>query len=156
VKHRPARRIVTLPGDWPGTIPKGRLRIFLGRSPREIPGWRAVTIRSRRDGTRTAWVHPAANSGGWTWLPRFIFWRETGEILREDEHVHHDCDHKDALRCVDPTHYRVVLAEFHGRFHATHTLLRDGRGRFMEAPDPPGVSRGSLRAHHRAGRRPLS
>lgn len=114
---RPFAKVVHLPGDWPGTITedrRGRLRIYLGKR------------------------HPAANSGGWTWLPRFIVWRETGQVLRPDEHVHHECTHAGELRCANPAHFRVVLAEYHGALHGAATLLwrqRDAGGRF--APQPP-------------------
>ena len=90
-----AEAIVQPPGDWPGTVTRdrrGRLRIYLGRSRAPVNGWREVRILQGRPGRRrevSAWVHPAASSGGWTWLPRFIAWRETGERLRTDEHAHH-------------------------------------------------------------------
>jgi hypothetical protein len=141
---RPFTKAVHLPGDWPGTVTedrRGRLRIYLGRSREPREGWRRVTIRQGRRGRRRAvdaWVHPAATSGGWAWLPRYIVWRETQQQLRGDEHVHHECAHAGALRCTNPAHFRVVLAEYHGALHGAATLLwrqRDAGGRFI--PQPP-------------------
>lgn len=111
--------IADLPGSWPGTItedPRGRLRIYLGKG------------------------HPAANTGGWTYLYRFIVWRETGHVLRADEHVHHECRGHDWRRCTDPDHLRVVTPQYHGRLHAFATLLfrvRDARGRWAPGMLPP-------------------
>lgn len=127
-------------GPWPGPLAadsRGRVRIHLGRSLTPVHGWRQTSIRQpqpRSLNRLSVWVHPAANSGGWTWLPRFIVWRETGHVLRSDEHVHHECDHDDALRCTNPDHFRVVTPEFHGRLHAYAMLLyrlRDVRGRWL-------------------------
>jgi hypothetical protein len=132
-----SRAEIALPGAWPGTItedPRGRLRIYLGRSNAPITGWREVKIMMGRKGRRretVAWVHPAATSGGWAWLPRFVVWRETGCLLRADEHVHHECQDR---RCFEPDHLRVVTPQFHGRLHAYATLLfrlRDARGRWV-------------------------
>lgn len=129
--------VVILPGDWPGTItgdPRGRLRIYLGRSREPIEGWRRVEISQGRPGRRVrvaAWVHPAATSGGWAWLSRFLVWRETGEVPHPQEHCHHaDGD----VGGYDPAKIHVVLAEYHGSLHATATLLyrlRDPQGRFL-------------------------
>lgn len=128
--------VVHLPGDWPGTItrdPRGRLRIYLGRSMAPVPGWREVEIWVGRPGRierKPAWVHPAATTGGWAWLPRFIVWRETGEVPRPSEQCHHE---DGDVAGYDPSKIRVVLAEYHGRLHAYATLLyrlRDPQGRF--------------------------
>lgn len=98
--------------SWPGPITvdsRGRLRVFLGLG------------------------HPAANSGGWQWAPRFLVWEATGERLRKDEHAHHRCG---VLWCCNPEHLAVSLAEMHGRYHALYTCLRDGLGRFREIDEP--------------------
>jgi hypothetical protein len=109
---------------WPGTVTedaRGRARIYLGRE-------------------KGMNLCPAANSGGWTWLPRYIVWELIGEVLRKDEHVHHECE---MLWCSNPWHYRVILAEYHGRIHAAATLIfrmRDCLGRWkpgrLQIPDP--------------------
>lgn len=79
--------------------------------------------------------HPAANSGGWQYLSRFRVWQETGAVLRTDEHVHHLDDDKTN---DEPENLEVRLAEYHGRYHATHTVLRDWKGRFAERSEPEG------------------
>jgi hypothetical protein len=136
-----AESVVHLPGEWPGTITKdarGRLRIYLGRRHRPVDGWRRVEYTRRwrgrggrwREARRAAWVHPAATSGGWAWLPRFLVWRETGEPPHPSEHCHHE---DGDVSGYDPSKISVVLAEYHGRLHATATLiyrLRDPQGRF--------------------------
>lgn len=93
------------------TDPRGRKRIYLGKG------------------------HPAANSGGWQWLARYVVWEESGVVLRSDEHVHH-VDHD--LTNNAPENLEVRLAEYHGRYHALHTILRDGKGRFAERDQPEG------------------
>lgn len=127
---------VHLPGDWPGTItkdPRGRLKIYLGRSRMPVLGWCHVPIWTGRQGSRkvvSAWVHPAATSGGWAWLPRFMVWRETGERPHPSEQCHHE---DGDVSGYDMNKIRVILAEYHGRLHAYATLpyrLRDAKGRF--------------------------
>jgi hypothetical protein len=131
-----SENVVHLPGDWPGTITRdsrGRLKIYLGRRQSPVEGWREVRAWTGRPGRRrkvAAWVHPAATSGGWAWLPRFLVWRETGEAPHPSEHCHHEDGN---VSGYDPSKIEVVLAEYHGRLHAYATLLyrlRDPQGRF--------------------------
>lgn len=96
----------------------------------------------RRDRRGRAWIwlglgHPLANSGGWQYLSRYLVMSDLGRVLRSDEHVHHRQSHRDDSL----SNLEVVLAEFHGRLHASAATLcgwRDDLGRFVEhAAWPP-------------------
>jgi hypothetical protein len=104
---------VHVPGNWPGTITKdarGRLRIFLGKG------------------------HPAANSGDWQWLARFVVWRDTGRLPSRTEHVHH---RDQQVENNEPDNLAVLPASDHGRLHGkavVHLRQRDAGGRFLPMP----------------------
>ena len=129
-RRRPPARCGTIRRDA-----RGRARIWLGRSSVPQDGWRRVEVRTGR-GRRTFYVHPLATSGGWQWLSRYLVMADLGHLLRRDEHVHHlDLDWRNDL----PSNLEVLLAEYHGRLHASATVLwrrRGPDGRFLpeEAP----------------------
>ncbi len=80
--------------------------------------------------------HPYANSAGWQYRYRLLVACALGHLPRSDEHVDHlgeggSDDHLPRLR--------LVLAEYHGRYHASATELAGGRGadgRFTELDQP--------------------
>lgn len=80
--------------------------------------------------------HPHRNSAGWQYLSRHVVMEITGEKLRRDEHVHHDNRDKTDCRAEN---LKVMLAEHHGRHHASYQLLymlRDRLGRWAPSEIP--------------------
>lgn len=128
---------------------RGRARIHLGRSLEPVDGWRQVEVKVRRLGPRRwllrrFWVHPAATSGGWQYLSRFVAWEARGEVLRRDEHAHHeDLDWTNDA----PENIKVMLAGYHGRLHGRATVLyrlRDAQGRFLPGSTRPWPRAGAV------------
>lgn len=84
-------------------------------------------------GPRSPWW---SNRSGCQWRARIMVMLSLGRMLRSDEHVHHknhDCA-DDRLENLE-----LVLAEYHGRYHATAATLggyRDELGRFTEFDEP--------------------
>lgn len=85
---------------------------------------RAIGIRSRKI-IYLGVNHQFANSGGWQYLSRYLVMRETGQLLRSDEHVDHINQDKLDDRLDN---FRVMLAESHGRHHVYLAELAGGRG----------------------------
>lgn len=69
--------------------------------------------------------HQLANKWGFQYLSRYLVMKETGQLLRSDEHVDHINQDKLDDRLDN---YRVMLAESHGRHHAYLAELAGGRG----------------------------
>lgn len=69
--------------------------------------------------------HQFANKWGFQYLSRYLVMRETGQLLRSDEHVDHINQDKLDDRLDN---YRVMLAESHGRHHVYLAELAGGRG----------------------------
>ena len=91
--------------------------------------------------------HPYANSGGWQYLYRFVVADALGHLPGTDEHVHHcNEDHRNITNNLDHSRLELVLAEFHGQLHATHTTLATPSqlSRHVLA-DNPGPTRQALR-----------
>ncbi len=80
--------------------------------------------------------HPYANSAGWQYRYRLVVACAIGRLPRSDEHVDHlgEGGSDDDLRRL-----RLILAEYHGQYHARATELAGGRGvdgRFKELEEP--------------------
>lgn len=121
---------------WPGVArrrPAECLRLVadnrgIWRAEVGVEGYRLTqSPRRRRWRVSLGKGHEFANTGGWQWLARFLVADVLGYMPRTDEHAHHvDHDHRRLERTLDLTNLMLVLAEYHGRIHATHTDLAGG------------------------------